>query len=176
MVTKEEVEAKLNTMSDFLKMEYLEYCLKDSDFSVKRFCHQKLAELYEDRKMFSEAAKNMSSVAEVSLSFKDKREAYMKEVELWLKAGHFDMFDNALTRGLSIGNVSEKEEMKRAIKDLLKRQGQSYEKSMKRGAAVKVYEKLFQMSDTSEKEGVKLKLMELYDKLGKIREYMALKK
>jgi hypothetical protein len=39
---------------------------------------------------------------------------------------------------------------------------------------LKLYEKLSQIVDDSEKNNVKLKLLELYKKLGKIREYTVL--
>ncbi|MFH1501047.1 MAG: hypothetical protein ABIE22_03835 [archaeon] len=175
MVTREEIEARLKTMSDFLKMEYLEHSLKDSDFGVKRFCHQKLAELYEARKMYAEAAKNMSSVAEVSISFRDKRDAYMKEVELWVKSGNMEMFDSAMTKVLSNAHGPEKDDIRSAVKNLLRRQAQVYEKSMKRAAALKLYEKLYQMAEPYEKDEIKIKLKELYNRLGKIKEYMALR-
>lgn len=174
--TRQEVENKLKMMSDFLKMEYLESCLKTKmDFDVKRLCHQKLAELYDGRNMHSEAAKNMSAVAEMAATFSDKIQAYMKETELLIKAGNYDRADEAFRKAIASGNTREKEEMKKAIKELYKKQAMAYEKANRNTNALKIWEKLVEMTGEDEKPAVREKLLELYKKLGKIREYSLLK-
>jgi lipopolysaccharide biosynthesis regulator YciM len=174
--TRQEVEVKLGQMSDFLKMEYLESCLKNHmDFDVQRLCHQKLSELYDSRNMFSESAKNMSAVAELAATFKDKMAAYMKETELWIKAGLYDRAEEAFKKALASGSAREKEEMKKAIHDLYKKQALAYEKASRNSNALKIYELLLRISDEPEKLEVKKKLLELYKRLGKIREYTVLR-
>jgi tetratricopeptide (TPR) repeat protein len=174
--TRAEVEVKLSSMSDFLKMEYLESCLKaHMDFDVQRLCHQKLSELYDGRNMYSEAAKNMSAVAELAGTFKDKMEAYMKETGLWIKSAQYDRAEEAFKKALASGNAKEKDEMKRAIKDLYKRQAQAYERMSRNTNALKIYELLLRVSEEPEKLEVRKKLLELYHRLGKIREYTVLK-
>lgn len=173
--TRQEIEGKLKGMTDFLKMEYLESCLKyHRDFDAKKFCNLKLAELYEGRSMFSEAARNMSSMAEMAATFKEKIQAYMKETELWIKAARYDLADDAFRKALASGNMKEKEEMKKAIKQLYKKQAEVYEKVRRNANALKIYEKLLQMADEDEKPEIKKKLLELYKILGKIREYTIL--
>ncbi|MEK6820672.1 MAG: hypothetical protein AABX71_03090, partial [Nanoarchaeota archaeon] len=136
--TRGEIENKLGLMSDFLKMEYLESCLKQHvDFDVKRFCNTKLADLYETRNMFSEAARNMSAVAEISSTFREKMNAYIKEVELWIRAGYYDRADEAFRKALACGNLREKEEMKTAVKELYKKQAEAYEKANRNSSALK---------------------------------------
>ena len=174
--TRQEVELKLGSMSDFLKMEYLESCLKNHmDFDVQRLCHQKLAELYEKRNMFSEAARNMSAVAELAATFKDKMQAYMKETELWIKAGFYEHAEDAFKKALASGNSKEKEEMKKAIKELYKKQALAYEKANRNSNALKIYELLLRIVDEPEKTEVKRKILEFYKRLGKIKEYTFLK-
>jgi len=174
--TKQEVEVKLNSMSDFLKMEYLESCLKvHMDFDVKRLCHQKLAELYDARNMFSEAARNMSAVAELAGTFKDKMQAYMKETELWIKSAQYDRADDAFKKAMASGSAKDKEEMKKAIKDLYTRQAIAYEKANRNSNALKIYELLIRTADASEVLELKKKLLDMYHRLGKIREYTVLK-
>jgi len=173
--TRQEVEAKLREMSPFLQMEYLESCLKNHmDFDVQRLCHLKLAELYDSRNMFSEAAKNMSAVAELAGTFKDKMQAYMKETELWIKSSYYDRAEDAFKKALASGNAREKEEMKKAIKEFYKKQALAYEKANRNANAMKIYELMLRTADETDKPELKNKLLEFYKKLGKIREYTVL--
>lgn len=174
--TRQEIESKASGMSDFLKMEYLEACIKNTNsIEAKKFCHSKLAELYERKNMFLEAARNMSSMAEMAVTFNDKIQAYIIETVLWIKAAKYDEADGAFRKALASGNTLEKEEMKQAIKEFYKKQALVYEKSNKNGSALKIYEKLMSMANDLEKEEIKNKLLFLYEKLGKIREYNMLK-
>jgi len=175
--TRQEIEFKVGNMSDFLKMEYLESCIKfHREFDIKKFCNMKLAELYEKRNMFTEAARNAASAAEMASTFKEKIEAYMKEVELWIKASQYDRSDEAFRKALASGNTMEKFEMKQAVKEFYKRQALAYEKSGRNANALKVYQKIMEIaSDEPEKKEVKMKLLVLYERLGKIREYSVLK-
>ena len=174
--TKQEIENKARGMSDFLRMEYFETCLKQTkSIEVKKFCHQELARLYEARNMFLEAAKNMNTMAEISITFNEKIKAYVKETELWIKAGRYENADASLKRALASANTQEKEEIKKAIKEFYKRQAEAYEKEKRNTNALKIYEKLFEIAEQGEKQEIKNKLIELYGRLGKIREYMKMK-
>lgn len=170
------MENKLKTMSDFLKMEYLEECAKQNiDMNIKRFCSQELVKLYSGRNMFSEAAKNMSSVADIAITYKEKIQSYMAEVELWIKSGDYDMAEEAFTKALACGNAREKEEMKKTVKDIYLKQALLYEKANKNSHVLKIYEKLLHMADDKEKLEIKKKILPLYGKLGRIRDYTLLK-
>ena len=87
--TRQEIEEKTSKLSDFLKMEYLENCKKQiKDIEVQKFCRKKLSELYEARRMYPEAARNMASFADSVVKNREKIEAHLKEMELWIKAGY----------------------------------------------------------------------------------------
>lgn len=162
-------------MSDFLKMEYLESCIKQHrDFDIKKFCNLKLADLYANRGMFLEAARNAAAAAEIAATFKEKVNAYMKETELWVRAGQYERAEESFRKALASGNTQEKFEMKLAIRELYRKQGQAFEKSLRNANALKVYQKLLEISDEQEKLEIKKKILGLYKKLGKIREYSVL--
>ena len=174
--TRGEVEQKLGMMSDFLKMEYLESCIKQHrDFDIKKFCNLKLADLYASRNMFLEAARNAAAAAEIASTFKEKAQAYMKETELWIKSGQYERADEAFRKALASGNTQEKFEMKMAIKELYLKQAQAYEKAMRNTNALKIYLRLLEITDDAGKLEIKKKVLDLYKKLGKIREYSVLK-
>lgn len=173
--TRQEIEAKVKTMSDFLKMEYLEECAKQKvDINIKRFCNQELSKLYEMRKMFSQAAKNMESVAEMATTYKDKINAYSTEVGLWIKTGDYERADEAFQKAVACGNTNEKAEIKKEIVQLYKAQALDYEKQNKNSNALRIYEKLLHMIGEEDKLEIRRKILPLYKKLGRIREYTVL--
>jgi len=177
--TKEAIEEKLNSgMGDFVKMEYLENCLKLSPpLEIRRFIFERLAEINEDKGMFAEAAKNMHNAADISITYKDKIRFFMKEVELLIKYGDFNKADEIFRNALALGNTQEKMEMRVALREFYKKQAEAYEKNMKRSNAVKIYEKLLSITEapTMQRE-IKEKLLSLYEKLGKMQEYNSMKK
>lgn len=177
---KQEIQLKLNTMSDFLKIEFLEKTAKQElgkiDLDVKKFCHLKLAELYASKVMYIEAAKNIECAAEISIKYSEKIGYYKKVAEIYIKAGKYNFVDGALKKALLNANSREKEEIKTAINNFYMRKAESYELQKKRNSAVAIYEKLLRMNPAEEQRiKIKKKLLPLYEKLGKIREFMALK-
>ena len=173
--TRQEIENKLKTLSDFLKMEYLEECARQKiDINIKKFCSQELSKLYEARKMFPEAAKNMSSVAEMSSTYKDKMQAFIAETCLWIKAGNYEIADEAFQKALACGNTKEKQEIKNEIIGFYKKQAEEFEKINRNSNALKIYEKLLHLVEDSEKLEIKRKILPLYTRLGKIHEYTIL--
>ena len=62
------------------------------------------------------------------------------------------------------------------IKEYYKHLAETYERELKRRQAAKIYEKVMRMKiSVGERDEVKQKLMTLYEKLGRIKEYYALK-
>ena len=75
------------------------------------------------------------------------------------------------------GNSKQKNEIYLLIKEFYKNQAEKYTKELQRGHAIRVYEKMLEMniSDVERKE-IKEKLMKLYEKTGKLKEYFVLKR
>ena len=87
-VTKSEVEKKLASVGDYVKMDFLAQCLKKNlDFDTKKFVLMKLAEIYESRKMFSEAAKVMRGGAEINATYESKLNDFVRSGVLFVKGG-----------------------------------------------------------------------------------------
>jgi hypothetical protein len=82
-----------------------------------------------------------------------------------------------MKKAMSQANSIEKNEIYFTIKDFYKKEAESYERDLKRVHAARFYEKLLEMriSDSERKE-IQEKLMDIYDKLGKTKEYLILKK
>ena len=177
--TRREVEEKIKTLGAFVKMDYLTSCLKQPiDFDTRRFVLLKLAELYKEKKMFFEAGKMMHNAAPINTTIMEKINDYVHSGELFLKSGNFEHADIAFDK--AIGSC-EIERQRTYIKDkkinFYKQQAKFYLQNEKRQSAAHAYEKLLSLNlAESEKKEAQETLLELYQKLGKIREFYALKR
>jgi len=175
--TKAEIEVKLSGLGDFVKIEYLENCLKlDLPFEVRRFVLEKLAEINESKNMFSEAARRISAAADITTTYQDKMRMFLKQAELLVKAGQYQQADETFGKALACGNNQEKIEAKTKFKEIYKKQAEMYEKGEKRINAMKAYEKLLSLTENkTEQIAIKEKLLKLYEQLGKMQNYFAMK-
>ena len=168
---KEEVEHKLTLMGgDMIKMEYLENCLKKQlPFDTKKFVHTKLSALYEARLMTGAAARNMKEVIELTASPKEKKDAYLKTIELMIKEGNLLGAEDLLNKALgSINSLIEKHEYKERMNQMYENEALKLEKTGRVNHATKIYERIF-ATDTNNITIIK-KLAQNYTRLGKIRE------
>ena len=177
--SRREVEEKLKTLGAFVKIDYLTSCLKQPiDFDTRRFALLKLAELYKEKRMFFEAGRMMHNAAPINTTIMEKIGDYVHAGELFLKSGNFEHADIAFER--AIGSC-ETEQQRNSVKDkkinFYKHQAKSYLDNEKRQSAALAYEKLLALNlASSEKREAQETLVELYQKLGKIREFYALKR
>jgi len=176
-VTKRELEERLKDVGDYVKMDLLSSALKKNvDFETRKFIFIKLAEVYEQRKMFSGAAKMMRSVAEINSTYEGKMEDFMKSNLLFMRAGNFSEGDVVFTKALGCATDLQKTSLKTERKEAYKKQAQEYVSRDRRSHAVTAYEKLltFDLSP-DEKRTIQTTLLILYEKLGKVQDYYSLK-
>lgn len=176
--TKREVEEKLKSMGDYVKMDYLSRCLKNNlDFETRKFVLNNLSKIYESRGMYSEAGRLSKSSADINTTFDGKINDFMKSVELFIKAGNFDEAENTFNKSVVLGNSNQKVDMKMKKKLFYFNQAKEYTKRDKRKHAMETYQHILtlELTDT-ERTNIQNALMELYQKLGKIKEYYNLKK
>ncbi len=96
---------------------------------------------------------------------------------MYIKNNSFDDAEKAIKNSMVEASASQREEIKLMIKDFCKKQAELYEKQERRANAARIYEKLLEMKlSEGEKAEVKRKLMILYEKLGKLKEYFSLKR
>lgn len=168
-MSKLDIEKCLDAKGNFIKIDYLTRFLReDVPLDIKKFCYNKLVETYENMKMFNDAARTYNSLAIISIAFVDKINNYVKESKSYVKAGDFLRADEAMKKAMNEGNVIQKNEIYEEIKNFYKKIAEDYEKEMKRNKASGVYEKLLEMKiNEVERQEIKEKLIELYEKLGK---------
>src|SRR3989339_669968 len=106
--TKREMEAKLSSVGDYVKMDYLTACLKKNlDFDTRKFALAKLAEIYEPRGMHAEAAKKMNASAEINTTFDGKiKEFYATQALAHLNRDKRTNAMNTYERFLSIADLT----------------------------------------------------------------------
>ena len=177
-MTKVEIENELKGRGNFVQIDSLGRFLKEPiALETKKFVFLKLAELYEKAKMFNEGAKMYGSAGDLSLAFAEKVKHYLKETELYVKAGSFDRVENAMRKAINEGNAKDKENIQISVKMFFKEQAQLHEKELKRSNALKYYEKMLEMKlSDQERLEVREKILDLYKKLGKITESRALER
>lgn len=176
-MNKSEIEKELQGKGDFVKIDHLNRLLKQNPpIERRKFILIKLGEIYESKSMFSDAAKSYNGATIASLTFKEKIQYSVKEAELYIKASYLEKGEQAIKTALSHANSREKEEIITGIKSFYKRQAEVYEKEMRRNNAIKLYEKLLTMKILDfERQEIKERLMNLYEKTGKLNEYFKLK-
>jgi len=169
---KDEIEAVLRGKGEFVQIDYLNRYLKlMPPIEMKKYAYIRLAQIYETRRLYADVARSYRNIAMIALTFKDKLEFLMKETEAWVKAGEFFEADKSMKNALIEGSVAEKANITKQVIGFYKTHAELLEKEMKRNQATRYYEKLLKMEiGESEKQVIKNKLSELYDKLGKIRE------
>ncbi len=176
--TKSEVQARAEKMSDFLRMEYLENCTRRfMNPEILRYCYQELSRLYERNVMFPDAIKYLAKYEEICPSNKEKIQAYLKEIELLIKAGFYDKVDFAYKKAKEIATKREMYEIEQKILQLYKDEIAKFDRQNKYSPSAKAYEKLLTLVKTEEeKNEIKRKLVFLYNKLGKVRESIELER
>jgi tetratricopeptide (TPR) repeat protein len=159
-------------------MDFLSQCLKKQlDFDTKKYVLMNLAQVYEARRMFSEAAKMMRNAAEINTTYDGKMNDFAKSCVLFTRAGNFAEADVSFTKAMGSAQTDlQKQRIKAVRKDALKAQAKEYIGRDKRSHAVAAYEHLVEIDLTpEEKREAQSTLLALYEKLGKVREYYALK-
>ncbi|MDP3881321.1 MAG: hypothetical protein Q8Q31_00390 [Nanoarchaeota archaeon] len=172
-VTRREMEAKLANSGDYVKMDYLQRCLKmQLDFDTKKYALVKLAGIYEGRKMFLEAGRMMRNAADINATVDSKFNDFVRALEFFVKAGNFEEAEITYKKALAIANSKQKVGLKIKTKDMYKTQAQGFLNRDKRKHALEIYEKMLDLDlDSMERKEIQNAMMPLYQKLGKIREY-----
>lgn len=175
---RKEVEAKLALSGDYVKMDYLQACLKKQlDFDTKRFVMLKLATIYESRRIFLEAAKLMRNVADINTTNEGKVNDFAKSMDLFIKSGNYSEAELSLKKAIAVATDTQKVALKLRMKELFKAQAKEYLAKDKRKHAAETYEKMLEIGlNPLERREVQNALLQLYQKLGRVQDYYSLEK
>ena len=176
-MTRKEVEEKLVGVGDYVKMDFLQQCLKKQlDFDTKKFVLTNLSKIYESRKMYLEAGKMIRIAADINTTYEGKMNDFVKSSELFINGGNYGEADISLNKSFGLANENQKISIKNRIKEAYKNRAKELLSKDKRRNAAEAYEKILTLDlNPLEKNESRQKLLELYGKLGKIKEFYALK-
>jgi len=171
-IGKNEIEDAIKGKGDFIKIDYLKRFLEDADnLEIKKFIMINLVGVLESKNMLKEAVEHLKSAAEISITFREKIELYMRQCEIYIKMRDFEMSDKAFKAAYSLANSQEKWHLKQNYSELFKMQAKIAEQENRNRHCMEIYEKLFRISESvEEKRVVKEKLLGLYEKFGRIQE------
>ena len=172
-----DIENELDGKGDFVQIDSMTRFLKeDLLFDTKKYVSIRLADIYEKRAMFAEAAKIYELIGEFSKNYSEQMKYYLRATEIFIKAGDIEKADECLRKAIKETTGRQKADILSSMKNLYMHQAEKYEEDKRRSHAVKLYEKLLVMDlSEEEREKIKKKLLELYETLGKVREYYMLK-
>jgi tetratricopeptide (TPR) repeat protein len=177
-LSRSDIEEQIAGKGEYIQIDHLNRLLREKlHRDTKKFVYMKLIEIYNKKHMLNDVAKMYEGLAGICIAFSEQIKHYLKATEYYIRAGFFDKADYSMRRALNDANSVERNEINFAVKDFYKRLAENYERELKRNNAVKIYEKLLEMNITDEeRKEIKDRLMELYEKLGKFKEFYAIKK
>ena len=177
-MTEAEIMKKFSTfMSDELKAEFIENCLKKKlDSSVKKNIHIKVADIYDRKKWYTNAASHISAAISCTDIYREKMGLFMKLGQLNIKDNKHIMARDAFKSAMDYANSGEKKKISDDIKNLYLSGASSLDANGKWTKAALIYEYSLDLLTDAEKKAVKQKLVILYEKLGRVKDSMRMKK
>lgn len=175
---RREIEEKLKSLGDYVKIDYLARCLRESpDFDTRKFILTNLSKLYEAKGMYAESARNLLAAADINTTFEAKIGDFMKAAELFIRFNAFSDADVAVAKAIASANAKQKAGIKAQQKTLYLSQAKALVAKDKRSHALEAYEKMLNLDLTAdEKKQAQTELLSLYEKLGRVREFYNLKR
>ena len=176
-MTEDEIKQKLSIfMSDELQAEFLENCLrKKLQESVKKNTHILLSQIYEKKRWYENAIRNLSAAASCTTVYREKTAIYMKIGHLNIKENNHIFARDAFKLAIDNASNEEKKKLSDEIKNIYLNEAKTQEGNGKNSKAVSIYEYALDLLNDAEKRQVKEKMSELYEKLGRIKESMRIK-
>jgi len=176
---KHEIEEFLKDKGDYVQMDHLTRFMKETlPLDTKKFVASILGETYEKRGMNLDAARMYYISATHSANPLEKSKFFKKEGIAYVKAGQFDKGDDALGRALADVKLNEKVVIQKEILAVYKILAEEYLKKSRLSEAIKAFEKIRNINITPEDEKLEIdkKLLSLYERLGRIDQYLSLRK
>ncbi|MCX8194066.1 MAG: hypothetical protein N3G19_01760 [Candidatus Pacearchaeota archaeon] len=169
-LTKDELLQQLRAQpSEAKKQEYLEAVLKKPQSTeVKISALVALAELFVNKKWFALAARNYCYAADLASTFREKMDLYFKGAVLYLQASDYLAAEDNFRKVLVLAANKDRDSLKQKILALYLNQATNFEKSRQLTKAIAAYNRILMMKLPFEKiNEIRLKLIELYEKIGK---------
>ena len=176
-LTEAYVLEKLKGFSNILQLEYLEKLNKRDNLlpGIKVLVCKKISEIYEGRNLYSIAATSLKQAISHVVLAKERKELLLKLGILWMKAGELLSSTDAFNEALKMESPSEVRNLQKHIRSLYLNEASNLEKIGKMAKASAIYERMLRYPQEGENtDEIKIKLANLYKKLGKTTESLNL--
>jgi len=187
-VSSEKVEAEKQKIlrvlasknSDEVRIEILERLLRERlPKDLQKFALMQIASLHERKNWLSNAAKYYKMAAEISVTYREREDLFMKEVEMFIKAIMYNQADEAMKKAIeAVANPKNRDVIKERVIQLYLNEARMNEMNERRVNAIKTYEKVLSMIGESRKDlrsQIMSKLVVLYERVGKVRDSIRLR-
>lgn len=166
--------------SEELKLETLENLAKKRlPADIQKFVFINMAMIHEHKSWWTNAAKYYRNAADIAVTFKEREDLYMKEVEMYIKAMMYNFADESMKKAMdAIANQKNREIIKNKVRDIYLNEARMCEMTEKRTHAIKAYEKALVFIPETQldlKNSILNKLVILYERVGKVRDSMQLR-
>lgn len=152
------------------KIEYLEVEIrKGLTPEMKKEALILIAQLYESKKWWGNAAKNYQIASDLAVLIPEKMNILYKTAEMYLRAEDYFSSDDYFRRAMAQASMRERAEMQRKIFAMYLSLAQEYESKKNNTKAIQVYNRLLSLPGYpfDESQKIRDKLVILYDKIGK---------
>ena len=142
-MSKSEIDRELEGKGEYVQIDMLNRFLEDKPgILTKKYVYTKLAQIYQKKKMFRDVGKTYDSLGINSVAFTDKVKYFLLAAEFYIKDGAFGQADLSVKRAMQEANSYERGEIYHSIKQFYKNQAKEYEANLKFSKASQIYEKL----------------------------------
>lgn len=174
---KNEIDEFLEGKGDFVQIDHLNRFIKlFPPIDLRKYAYLRLARIYLDKSMFVDAANAFKNAAINSVAFREQQDNYLKESKCYVRAMRFEDAANAFKKAITEANEKDRRELYKEYLEYFKKVGEDFEKQGTLGKTAQLYEKLIRMKISDEdKKDVKERLLKVYDKLGRRKEYNLIK-
>lgn len=175
---KNEIEMFLKNKGDYVKIDHLTRLIATESLSLdlKKFVSNILAEIYEKKGMYLDAAKMNYNAGLQSATPQEKSKYFKKEAICYVQAGVLERLDSAIERAVSEVREIEKMSVYNELLCVCKKLADEYLKKNRIASAMKIYEKILNMKISPEQQKeIQNKLISIYEKLGKVNAYLSMK-
>jgi len=177
--TEDDIRTRVKELSvPMLQSEYLENLLKRIAIqpSIKVFVSKNLSDLYIRRGLWGSAAKVLENAADAATVFNEKKTLYMSVGSLYIKAMDYLLADDAFRKAVDAASIGERARLTADIRGIFLREAEALDKDGKIAKAVKLYERILRTATAiEEKRKVMTSLMNLYEKLARVNDFMSMR-
>ena len=155
------------------RAEFLENALKKNPpQEVRKDVCLMLAQIYEGKKWFANAARYYKDAADVAKTFKERIVLHFKEGQMYLKSREYGVSDAAFKRAADAANLEEKQRLKKKVFELYMQEVEYCEKNKRHTVSIEILKRLIYSDrvDITDKNAVIERIANNYDIIGKPHE------